>query len=271
MSDILERIARERRSDVETGKRERPYAGLERSFPPPRRPFVRTGNDRAILVAECKRASPSRGLFLERYDPEALARAYMRGGADMISVLTEPRFFLGSCLHLGQVRASVPLPILAKDFILDPWQVRAAWADGADVVLLIAALLDGSRLEELARCAREHGLSTLVEVRDEAEAARALACDPDAIGLNLRDLRDFSVDSGTDRERRALGVLRGIPPHIAAVAESGMKTPRDAVALRRLGYDAFLVGEAFVTAPEPGRAVRAFAEALAAEREGGRR
>jgi indole-3-glycerol phosphate synthase len=261
MKDILERIVEARKIDIAADRRTRPAASLARSAPGPRAAF---GGERPpMIIAECKRASPSRGMLAETYDPAALALAYEKGGAGMISVITEPRFFLGSASHLEAARQSVSLPLLRKDFILEPYQIREAWAIGADVILLIAAILEESALKELASCAREHSLSVLVEVRESREIGKALACSPDAIGVNMRDLKDFSEDGGLSREARARKLRALLPRNLAAVAESGLKSPADAVGLRLLGYDAFLVGETFVRAADPESEVRAFVGALA--------
>jgi indole-3-glycerol phosphate synthase len=275
---ILARICRERAEDAARARRERPPESLERAAGAPRPCFgaavaaraAASGgslNDAAssgacLLIAECKKASPSRGLIVRDYDPVALALAYERGGAGMVSVLTEPRHFLGSSAHLESVRAAVGLPVLRKDFVVDEYQVREAWAIGADAVLLIAAALERSRLAELAVCAREHGLSILVETRDEEEIEAALAVvsgsSSDAVGVNARDLSDFSVDHG-----RAAALARLLVAAPFSVAESGLKRPEDAAALRAAGYRGFLVGEALASSPDPEAAARAFAAAIA--------
>jgi indole-3-glycerol phosphate synthase len=264
---ILAEICRERAEDAARGRRERPPSGLERQAGTPRACFAaadtRVAAARpALLIAECKKASPSRGLIVRDYDPVALARAYERGGAGMVSVLTEPRHFLGSDAQLSAVRAAVGLPVLRKDFIVDEYQVREAWAIGADAILLIVAALERSRMAELAACARGLGLSILVETRDEAEIEVALhlvgGSASDAIGVNARDLSDFSVDHG-----RAAILARLLARAPFSVAESGLKRPEDAAALRSAGYRGFLVGEALASSPDPEAATRDFCAALA--------
>jgi indole-3-glycerol phosphate synthase len=257
---ILETICSERRADAARSRRDRPPSSLERDAGQPRQAFASPGGGprRPLLIAECKKASPSRGLLVRDFDPAALAMAYERGGAGMISVLTEPRRFLGSDEDLRAVRGAVALPVLRKDFVVDPYQVLEAWAIGADVVLLIAAALSGNLLLELAAASRELGLGVLVEAHDEEEIERATAALPDAIGVNSRDLRDFSVDPG-----RAAALFRLLPEGASRVAESGMKEPKDAAALRAAGFDAFLIGEALATAPDPEAAAREFTAALA--------
>lgn len=266
---ILETICEERREAVARARRERPASSLERGTRPvrpsfaPRRPEGGRPRGRPFLIAECKRASPSRGLLVPDYDPAALAQAYEEGGAALVSVLTEPRHFLGAETHLSAVRAAVELPLLRKDFIVDPWQLRETWALGADALLLIAACLEPSLLAELAAGARELGLSTLVELREAEELDAALRARPSALGVNARDLRDFSLSPG-----RSLELLREIeaqaPPELPRVAESGLRRGSEARPLLEAGYDGFLVGEAFATAAEPAAAVAAFLAELGA-------
>jgi indole-3-glycerol phosphate synthase len=200
------------------------------------------------------------------YDPAGLARAYERGGAGAISVLTEPRRFLGSDEHLRAVRRAVALPLLRKDFLVDPYQVLEAWALGADAVLLIVAALGEAQLLELAAAARELGLGILAEAHDGGEIELAAAAMPDAIGVNSRDLRDFTVDPG-----RAAALFRLLPEGVLRVAESGMKEPKDAEALRAAGFDAFLVGEALAASVDPESAARAFVRAISRGPAGGGR
>jgi indole-3-glycerol phosphate synthase len=269
---ILEDICEERRADVARLRRVRPASSLERDVGEVRPCFARAASAGAnaatvakpLLIAECKKASPSRGLLAPSYDPLRLASAYERGGAGMISVLTEPRRFLGSDADLRAVRASVGLPVLRKDFVVDTYQILEAWALGADAVLLIAAALGDAQLLELAAAARELGLSVLAETHDAREIERVAAARADAIGVNTRDLRDFSVDPS-----RATALIGWIPGGAARVAESGMKSPSDAAALRAAGFDAFLVGEALATAPDPESATRAFVAALSGAKGGG--
>jgi indole-3-glycerol phosphate synthase len=261
---ILETICDERSADAARLKRERPPSSLARKAGPPRPAFRAAaaraggGQRRPLLIAECKKASPSRGLLVRDFDPVSLALAYERGGAGMISVLTEPRRFLGSDEYLRAVRDAVGLPVLRKDFVVDPYQILEAWAIGADAILLIAAALEETQLLEFAAMARELDLGVLVEAHDADEIEKTRAAMPDAIGVNSRDLRDFTVDPG-----RAAALIDLLPEGALRVAESGMKEPRDAAALRAAGFDAFLVGEALATAADPESATRAFAEAVA--------
>jgi indole-3-glycerol phosphate synthase len=194
---------------------------------------------------------------VEVYEPASLAAAYERGGAGMISVLTEPRRFLGSDADLAAVRAAVSLPVLRKDFIVDPYQVLEAWSIGADAILLIAAALEEAQLLELASAASELRLGVLVELHEESELERALAAGSAAIGVNARDLRDFSVDLNRTRAMAAL-----LPEGVLRVAESGLRSPGDAAALGAAGYRGFLVGEALATAADPEARTREFVAAI---------
>jgi indole-3-glycerol phosphate synthase len=212
------------------------------------------------LIAECKRASPSRGLLLEDYDPVRLACAYERGGAGLVSVLTEPRLFLGADAHLAAVRNRVGLPVLRKDFVVDPYQIDEAWAIGADAILLIADALGESELCDFGAQAHELGLSVLVELRELDQLGKALAAKPDAVGVNSRDLRDFSVHRDK-AAAMAAHLTAALPEGTLLVAESGMRTADDVAALREAGYRGFLVGEALSTAADPEAAARLFASA----------
>ncbi len=205
------------------------------------------------LIAEVKRASPSRGLLCPDFSPLDLARTYAGNGAAAISVLTEFHFFRGGLDHLLGIRhgLDVPIPLLRKDFIFDPYQVYEAYAFGADALLLIAAALSDASLAELMGLSRELKVAALVEVHDEQEMERVLPLEPRVIGINNRDLHDFSVDLSTFGRLRAL-----VPDHVVAVAESGVRTAADVQQLSEMGADAVLVGEALVTATDPGARVR---------------
>lgn len=213
------------------------------------------------LIAEIKRASPSRGALNAQLDPATQALRYAAAGADAISVLTEPTRFDGSlgdlrAVHAALTEASRPLPLLRKDFIVDTYQLLEARLAGADAVLLIAAALSTEELARLHSEALALGLTPLVEVHSEAEARAVRALQPVAVGINNRDLRTFTVDLETTARLRPL-----LPPGTLAVAESGIHTPEQVRRLAALGVDAVLVGEALVTAPDAGEAVRALKEA----------
>jgi len=204
------------------------------------------------IIAECKRRSPSKGILRKDYDPAAHAASYAAAAAAAISVLTEPTFFDGSLDHLAQVRASVALPVLRKDFIVHEYQLAEAVASGADAVLLIVGALDDSDLRALSSKAAALGLATLVEVHDREELARALDAGADVVGVNSRNLRTLSVD-----QRVLEDLAPAIPATVTAVAESGIRTPNDIECLSAAGYSAFLVGERLIVETDPGAALRA--------------
>ena len=206
---------------------------------------------RPALIAECKKASPSKGLLRPEYDPAQLARTYTENGAAALSVLTDEKFFQGALSDLTAAREAAKLPALRKDFIVDGYQVYEARAAGADAVLLIVAALRLEQLQELHRQIVELGMTALVEVHDEAEVDIALKIAPRLIGVNNRNLHDFSVDLQTTARLR-----KCIPTDIALVAESGIHAAEDVARVRDMGVDAILVGEALVTASDVGAKVR---------------
>ena len=206
---------------------------------------------RMNVIAECKRRSPSRGVLAATYDPAALARLYEQGGAAAISVLTEPTFFDGALEHLKDVRRAVRLPLLRKDFVIDEYQLFEARAAGADAVLLIVAALEQADLVRLQARARDLGLAALVEVHDDSELARALDGGARVIGVNNRNLRTLAVDVEASYRLAAK-----MPKGIVAVSESGLQSRADLEKLAAAGYNAFLIGERFMTDPDPARAVR---------------
>lgn len=209
------------------------------------------GSDRVNVIAECKRRSPSKGVLRADYDPAAIARAYAAAGAAAISVLTEPTFFDGSLAHLAAVRAAVDVPLLRKDFIVSEYQLHEARAAGADAVLLIVAALSASELKGLLDRATELGLGVLVEVHDADELGRAVDAGARIIGVNNRNLRTLTVDMHASE-----AVIARMPAGVIAVSESGLRTADDLLRLTRLGYHAFLIGERFMAAPDPGAALR---------------
>lgn len=202
------------------------------------------------VIAEVKRASPSRGPLAEIADPATLAAEYAAGGASAVSVLTEQRRFGGSLADLAAVRARIGIPVLRKDFIVEPYQVWEARAHGADLVLLVVAALGDGLLSELLSLARETGLTPLVEVHDEAEAQRALAAGAQVIGVNARNLRTLEVDRDTFAR-----VAPSLPESVVRIAESGIRGPQDVTEYVKHGADAVLVGEALVTGAHPRDAV----------------
>jgi indole-3-glycerol phosphate synthase len=211
-----------------------------------------TSGTKPRVIAECKRRSPSRGVLRRDYDPAAIAMAYERAGAAAISVLTEPTFFDGSLEHLTAVRAAAKVPVLRKDFIVSEYQIVEAMAAGADAVLLVVAALDQDDLVRLLAAARTRGLDALVEVHNQDELERAAAAGADLVGVNSRNLRTLEVTLDVTH-----ALAPKIPRGIVKVAESGLRTREDIAALVADGYDAFLVGERLMTAPDPGAALRA--------------
>jgi len=211
------------------------------------------------VIAEVKRASPSKGIFREDLDPIRLARLYRRNGAAAISVLTDERYFQGSLEHLRSIRrdferAAPRVPLLRKDFIFDPYQIYEARAAGADCVLLIAAHLSAEQLVQLHSLALDLGMTALVEVHSQAELEMALACEPRLVGINNRDLRDFSVSLETTTR-----LSESVPQEVCLVAESGIHSRKDIDFLAGTKVDAVLVGEALVTAPDIAAKVRELA------------
>lgn len=252
--DILQKILARKRQEVAERARRTSQRELE-SFlgaAPAVRPFLQALERRietvgAAVIAEVKKASPSKGLLREDFDPEAIGRSYERGGAACLSVLTDHDFFQGSEAYLEDARAATALPVLRKDFIVEAYQVYESRVMGADCILLIVAALEDARLRELAALAHELGMNVLVEVHDAAELSRALELDARLIGINNRDLRSFET-----RLETTLELLEGMPADRLVVTESGIHSPADVELMHRHGVHAFLVGEAFMRAPDPG-------------------
>ncbi len=211
---------------------------------------TRVAAGQQAVIAEIKKASPSKCVLREDFRPAEIARSYDRGGAACLSVLTDRDFFQGGDTYLQEARAACRLPVIRKDFILDPYQVLEARLLGADCILLIAACLDDTPMAELNAQALELGMDVLIEVHDRAELERALALPGKLIGINNRDLRSFRVSLDT-----TLGLLDAIPPERLLVTESGILSAADVALMRAHGVHAFLVGEAFMRAPDPGAAL----------------
>jgi indole-3-glycerol phosphate synthase len=258
-SDILARILAAKAKEVGAAKAITPLAALreQADSAPPLRDFVgalrsRIAAGSAAVIAEIKKASPSRGVLRPIFDPAAIARRYEAGGAACVSVLTDREFFQGAPEHLVVARAACELPALRKDFVLDEYQIVESRALGADCILLIIAALDDARLVELEACARELGMAVLAEVHDAGELDRALRLATPLIGINNRNLRTFDVALET-----TLGLLPKIPTDRLVVTESGILVRGDVARMRAAGVHAFLVGEAFMRAADPGAALRA--------------
>jgi indole-3-glycerol phosphate synthase len=254
MSDILKKILGVKAAEVAQARAHESLAAVR--FRAERRQDVRNfigALEQRIaaggvgVIAEIKKASPSKGLLRAAFDPPAIARSYAAHGAACLSVLTDVQFFQGELGYLEAARMTVELPVLRKDFVIDEYQVYEARAAGADCILLIAAALDDSQMLALEQCARALGMAVLVEVHDAAEFDRALRLDTPLIGVNNRNLRTFAVSLQT-----TLDLLPRVGPGRRIVTESGILAPDDVARMRAAGVSAFLVGEAFMRAPDPG-------------------
>jgi indole-3-glycerol phosphate synthase len=218
-----------------------------------RRDFARALiNRQPAIIAEMKRASPSKGVLAQDFDPPVLAQAYQQGGAAALSVLTDEKHFQGSLSHLESARAAVALPVLRKDFTIDSYHVHQAAAHGADAILLIAAILSERQMRDFRELAERYGMSSLVEVHDSEELEAAVASGARIIGVNNRDLRTFQVDLAI-----SLRLADKIPGGVIKVAESGINTAADVRQLHAAGYNSFLVGEHLMRSEDPAGALRA--------------
>lgn len=242
---MLDRIIRDKKTEVEQRKKDIPVSVLKERITR-RKPLdfaLAIKGDGVRLIAEVKKASPSRGLLCPDFNPVGLAKLYARGGAAAISVLTEEKYFQGSLDYLAAIKKDVGIPLLRKDFIFDQYQVYEAAAFGADALLLIVAILSRGQLEELLALSRSLGLRCLVEVHNEDDVNKALNGGAEIIGINNRDLSTFAVDINTTRRLRPM-----ISEGRIVVSESGIKNRDDMETLKRWGVDAVLVGESLVTA-----------------------
>ena len=257
MSDILRKIVAVKREEIAAAKSRRDLAsvrreaetlGGQRDFEAGLRRQIDAG--RAAVIAEVKKASPSKGVLREHFVPAEIAAGYEQGGAAALSVLTDATFFQGAASFLQEARAACTLPVLRKDFMVDAYQVYEARAMGADCILLIAACLDDAAMADLEAQATALGMAVLVEVHDAAELDRALRLRTPLVGINNRNLRSFEVSLQT-----TLDLLPRIPPQRLVVTESGIASSADVRRMRAAGVNAFLVGEAFMRAEHPGRAL----------------
>ncbi len=257
MSDILNKIVAVKREEVAAGLKKKSLAAmradaesrvLTRDFEGALRAKIAAGQ--AAVIAEVKKASPSKGVLREDFIPADIAQSYAEHGAACLSVLTDQQFFQGCNDYLKQARASCDLPVLRKDFMVDPYQVYEARTIGADCILLIAACLDDAQMADLEAVARSLDMAVLVEVHDRAELARALRLKTRLVGINNRNLRTFEVSLQT-----TLGMLPEVPADRVLVTESGILTREDVQRMRDAHVHAFLVGEAFMRAKEPGEAL----------------
>lgn len=258
MSDILNKILAVKADEVATAKKYRDFASLRRDVESNKeaqqslRGFesglrAKIGAGQAGVIAEVKKASPSKGILRADFQPASIAQSYAANGAACLSVLTDVQFFQGSPEYLQQARAACSIPVLRKDFMVDPYQVYEARSWGADCILLIVAALDHGLMAELEACAHELGMGVLVEVHDAAELTAALRLKTAMLGINNRNLRTFDTSLQT-----TLDLLPRIPSDKLIVTESGIRTPDDVKRMRDANVHAFLVGEAFMRAPNPG-------------------
>ncbi len=257
MNDILARIIAVKHEELAASRPRRSASALRREAEAStgQRDFVaalreRIAAGRCAVIAEIKKASPSKGMLRDSFDPALIAASYATHGAACLSVLTDVQFFQGSAQYLGQARQACSLPILRKDFIVDAYQVDESRVIGSDCILLIAACLDDKQLVDFEQQAIALRMSVLVEVHDEAELERALRLKTPLIGVNNRNLRTFEVSLDN-----TLNLLPGLPGDRIVVSESGIHTAQDVARLRAAGVKAFLVGEAFMRAEDPGRAL----------------
>jgi indole-3-glycerol phosphate synthase len=259
MSDILDKIVTVKRGEIAAAKTRRDAASLRRDAEAlgGQRDFIaslrsKIGAGHAAVIAEVKKASPSKGVLRENFVPAEIAASYERHGASALSVLTDQQFFQGDAAYLQQARVACALPVLRKDFIVDAYQVDEARAMGADCILLIAACLDDARMADLEAQAHALKMAVLVEVHDGAELDRALRLNTPLVGINNRNLRTFEVTLDT-----TLGLLEQVPSERLLVTESGILGRADVQRMRDAGVHAFLVGEAFMRADDPGAALAA--------------
>lgn len=264
MSDILERIIATKRTEVAHGMKTMPMTALRElvvaqsqdpQFQP--RGFIaaiqsKIGNGKAGIIAEIKKASPSKGVLRVNFEPASIAESYEQHGAACLSVLTDVQYFQGSSDYLKAARAACVLPVLRKDFMIDPYQVLEARAMGADAILLIAAALDLDQMRELEQHAHDLGMDVLVEVHNAEELAAALQLKTPLLGINNRNLKTFDVTLDT-----TIGLLSSIGDNKIVVTESGILERADVVRMRQHHVNAFLVGEVFMRAPDPGAALAA--------------
>ncbi|MYE10254.1 MAG: indole-3-glycerol phosphate synthase TrpC [Gammaproteobacteria bacterium] len=250
---ILDEILAHKACQVAERARAQPVATMRsaaEAAPPPRGFAAALRDRRPGVIAEIKKASPSKGVIRRDFEPAGIARAYEAAGAACLSVLTDERYFQGHDTYLTAARNATALPALRKDFVVDAWQVFESRALGADCILLIVAALDPDRLAEFDALARDLGMDVLVEVHDAAEVETALAFGPTLLGINNRDLRTFETTLDT-----TLALLPEIPPEVTVVTESGIHTAGDVRRMRDAGVEAFLVGEAFMREEDPGDAL----------------
>jgi indole-3-glycerol phosphate synthase len=263
MRDVLDEIIQNKRLEIEAAKRLKSLAQVQadcRAAPPARDFFAAlspAAGLRPKIIAECKKQSPSRGVMVKDYDPVALAKTYVQGGAAAVSVLTDKEFFGGDLQDLKAVRAAIALPVLCKDFIIDEYQIYEARAAGADGFLLLSGVLAPRSLEHLLLCGRALGMEPLIESHTPLELEEALTTSGRIFGINNRNLKDFSVDLERAKALYAQALGGKSPHERLVVCESGIKEPKDVKQMRSAGYDVFLIGEALATGADPAKILAA--------------
>ena len=260
MSNILDKILATKREEIRLTSSYRPIEDLQREVggAPMVRNFEQAirnkiANGESAVIAEIKKASPSKGLIREQFDPITIAQTYEQNGAACLSVLTDRDYFMGAAEYLVAARSATQLPVLRKDFIVDPYQIFEARCMGADCILLIVAALEQSQMLELERVATQLGMSVLVEAHSQEEFERAIQLETSLIGVNNRDLRTFETSLET-----TFGLISALPEDRILITESGIHDRADVVLMRERGVFAFLVGEAFMRQPDPGEALKSF-------------
>lgn len=259
MASILDDIIEKTSSDLEKRKREiswnelESFSGFEKEKKSLSEALISEGT--VSIIAEVKKGSPSKGMIRHDFDPKKIASQYIEGGASAISVLTDAPFFMGSPDYLEAIAEISPVPVLRKDFLLDPYQVKEAAALGADAVLLIATICEGNQLSELLAAVKEYNLEALVECYHESEVDSLDWDEIDILGVNNRDLKTFAVDL-----HRGVELLKKAPDGVVTVSESGLKTAADLAVLHKNGIDAALIGEQFMKQPDPGKALKEMIE-----------
>ncbi len=260
MSNILDKILATKREEIRLTSSYRPIEDLQREVggAPMVRNFEQAirnkiANGESAVIAEIKKASPSKGVIREQFDPITIAQTYEQNGAACLSVLTDRDYFMGASEYLVAARSATQLPVLRKDFIVDPYQIFEARCMGADCILLIVAALEQSQMLELERVATQLGMSVLVEAHSQEEFERAIQLETSLIGVNNRDLRTFETSLET-----TFGLISALPEDRILITESGIHDRADVVLMRERGVFAFLVGEAFMRQPDPGEALKSF-------------
>jgi len=260
MSNILDKILATKREEIRLTSSYRPIEDLQRevSGAPMVRNFEQAirnkiANGESAVIAEIKKASPSKGVIREQFDPITIAQTYEQNGAACLSVLTDRDYFMGAAEYLVAARSATQLPVLRKDFIVDPYQIFEARCMGADCILLIVAALEQSQMLELERVATQLGMSVLVEAHSQEEFERAIQLETSLIGVNNRDLRTFETSLET-----TFGLISALPENRILITESGIHDRADVALMRERGVFAFLVGEAFMRQPDPGEALKSF-------------